>query len=69
MDDLVSREWLLKHLFFEVDRELVRKAPDAQKHGRWIHGECSICHEICIAYNPPFCPYCGNPMDGGVDDE
>ena len=35
MDDLVSRDWLLKHLFFEVDKELVLKAPNAEKRVRY----------------------------------
>ena len=27
MDDMISREWVLKSLLFYVDREVVRKAP------------------------------------------
>ena len=27
MDDLISREWVLKNLMFDVDREVVMKAP------------------------------------------
>lgn len=27
MADLISREWVLKNLMFDVDREVVRKAP------------------------------------------
>lgn len=83
MDDLVSREWMLKNLFFEVDKELVSKAPSAKKHGRWTYeyytsiwygrGDppewvCSVCHDR--AYNNhDYCPNCGAMMDGGVNDE
>ena len=27
MNDMISREWVLKNMLFDVDREVVRKAP------------------------------------------
>lgn len=42
MDDLISRECVLKNLMFDVDREVVRKAPavDAVEviHAHWEVG-------------------------------
>ena len=39
MAELISRDWVLKNLLFDVDRDVVRAAPvvDAEpvRHGRW----------------------------------
>ena len=39
MGDLIERDWVLKNLLFDVDRDVVRAAPvvDAEpvRHGRW----------------------------------
>ena len=39
MGELISRDWVLKNLLFDVDRDVVRAAPvvDAEpvRHGRW----------------------------------
>lgn len=35
MDDLVSRQWVIDHLFFEIDKELVRRAPSAERRVRY----------------------------------
>ena len=29
MGDLISRQWMIDHCFFETDKELARNAPDA----------------------------------------
>ena len=39
MGELIPRDWVLKNLLFDVDRDVVRAAPvvDAEpvRHGRW----------------------------------
>ena len=39
MGELICRDWVLKNLLFDVDRDVVRAAPgvDAEpvRHGRW----------------------------------
>lgn len=43
------------------------------RHGRWEKRDgktwCSLCGTSNKAYEPPYCPHCGKPMDGGVSDE
>ena len=81
MSDYVSREWLLKHLFFEVDKELVRKAPDAGhvQNGTWesagddysVHVMTCVCKD-CGSEGAEwmrYCPGCGRDMDGGDKHE
>ena len=49
-----------------IDAEPVR-------HGRWEKRDgktwCSLCGASNKAYEPPYCPHCGNPMDGGVSND
>ena len=39
MGELISRDWVLKNLLFDVDRDVVRAAPavdaDSVRYGRW----------------------------------
>ena len=51
MDDMISREWVLKNLMFDVDREVVMKAPavDAVEVVRCrdcVHYRNGICEQI-----------------------
>lgn len=81
MGDHVSREWLLRHLFFETDRELVRRAPDAEpvRSGTWVSAgdDYSIRVLTCVCKDcgshgaewMRYCPGCGREMDGGADNE
>lgn len=45
----------------------------AAQHGRWEKRDgktwCSLCGASNKAYEPPYCPHCGNPMDGGVSND
>ena len=39
MGEMISRDWVLKNLLFDVDRDVVMKAPEVDaepmRHGRW----------------------------------
>ena len=85
MGDMISREWVLKNLMFDVDRDVVRKAPavDAEpvRHGRYIQldedtWQCSACGVLWtfIDGGPDdnevdYCPKCGARMDEGEAHE
>ena len=75
MSDCVSRAWLLKHLLFEFDRELVRRAPGTDWHGTWASAgyDYSIRVLTCVCKDcgsqgaewMRYCPGCGRKMGGG----
>ena len=51
MADLISREWVLKNMMFDVDREVVRKAPkvdavDVVRCKECKHYRNGICEQI-----------------------
>ena len=48
MDELISRDWVLKNLLFDVDRDVVRKAPKVDAV------EVVRCKD-CKHYNEGFC--------------
>ena len=66
-------------------RELIDEQPTADvqpvKHGRWEHGECSVCGAspldhvsgdmyVEVDYYPNYCPNCGSQnVDLWMDDE
>ena len=57
MDDMISREWVLKNLMFDVDREVVRKAPAVDAV------EVVRCRE-CVHYCNGICEQIEYIMDG-----
>lgn len=77
MAEYVDKEWVLKHLFFEVDRDLVRRAPDAGhvQNGTWESDGndyiLSVLYLVCKDCGSKgaewmrYCPGCGRKMDGG----
>lgn len=80
MDDLISREWVLKRMVFEPDYEVVLMAPKVDaapvRHGRWIYhnaipATCSVCGFSCGMYDDDssdrYCSHCGAKMDGGAE--
>lgn len=85
MDELISSEWVLKNLMFDVDREVVRKAPavDAVEVVRCkecMHYRNGICEQIEYImdgyYHGTFeekrpDDFCsyGEKMDGGHENE
>lgn len=52
MDDLVSRQWVIDHLFFEIDKELVRRAPSAETK---VYDDMEACLDTAV------CPVNGGP--------
>lgn len=81
MDDLISREWVMKRMVLAPDADVVRMAPavDAEPvlHGRYIPfdedtWECSACGVLWTFLDggpedneAGYCPKCGARMDGG----
>lgn len=72
MDDLISRDWVLKRMVFEPDYEVVLMAPKVDavpvKHARWtVDGECSLCGKFDDKdpFGSEYCPNCWAKMDGG----
>ena len=57
MAELISREWVLENLFFDVDKEVVRKA---QKVDAVEVVRCKDCKH----YKYRMCELIGNIMDG-----
>ena len=57
MGELISRDWVLKNLFFDVDKEVVRKAPKVDAV------EVVRCKD-CKHYKDRMCELIGNIMDG-----
>ena len=72
MAEYVDKEWVLKHLFFEVDRALVRRAPNADRRGTWVNAgdDYSIRVLYCVCKDcgsegaewMRYCPGCGREM-------
>lgn len=79
--DALRMLWLDEdpNLEFEINTVLdsIDEQPtiDAEpvRHGRWEKRDgktwCSLCGASNKAYEPPYCPHCGNPMDGGVSND
>lgn len=80
MAELIPRDWVLKNLLFDVDRDVVRAAPVV--HGHFVHDgprfsggvdwwHCSSCGRLASGVETRFCycPFCGAKMDGGDDGE
>lgn len=98
MDEYISREAVLSRIYAThstggfaneeaylwLHDEITNLSADVQpvKHGRWEHGECSVCGAspldhvsgdmyVEVDYYPNYCPNCGskNRMEGDSDDE
>ena len=79
MGELIPRDWVLKNLLFDVDKDVVLAAPsvDAEpvRHGRWIQDDedswqCSACGVLWTFIDggpedngAKRCPVCGAKMD------
>lgn len=64
----VAEQTLAQHIENVKDWKPVR-------HGHWVTidtplGQCCVCSVCgsCPTMEYRFCPYCGNPMDGGADN-
>ena len=57
MGELIPRDWVLKNLLFDVDRDVVRKAPKVDAV------EVVRCKD-CKHYKYRMCELIGNIMDG-----
>ena len=57
MGELISREWVLENLFFDVDRDIVKAAPKVDSV------EVVRCKD-CKHYKYRMCELIGNIMDG-----
>lgn len=46
MGDLISRQWMIDHCFFETDKELARNAPDVDANEVEIRKcrDCKYCY-------------------------
>lgn len=67
MDELISRDWVLKNMLFDVDRDVVRAAPgiDAEpvRHGEWIINNVIIDNNGRTAPDWPLCSKCRKKVD------
>ena len=80
MAELISRDWVLKNLLFDVDRDVVRAAPSVDRVKIVRCRECDHCtHSVFGPYGRGFCEkidrtveddfFCGfAKMDGGDQD-
>lgn len=80
MGELISRDWVLKNLLFDVDRDVVRAAPSVDRMKIVRCMECDHCTHIVFDPNGRgFCEkidrtveddfFCGfAKMDGGEQD-
>ena len=57
MGEMISRDWVLKNLLFDVDRDVVMKAPEVDAV------EVVRCKD-CKHYKYRMCELIGNIMDG-----
>lgn len=71
MAELISRDWVLKNLLFDVDREVVRKAPKVDavevvrcKECKWYDSVFVGCTKSRFCPEPDFFCACGEKRDG-----
>ena len=69
MGELIPRDWVLKNLLFDVDRDVVRAAPtvDAEpvRHGRWETKVCITKSDWgVIDHREEVCSECGKGQIG-----
>ena len=56
MGDLIERDWVLKNLLFDVDRDVVRAAPSVDRVKIVRCRECDHCtHSVFCPYGRGFC--------------
>ena len=62
MDDLISREWVLKNLMFDVDRDVVRKAPKVDDAPIVMCKDCSRFHDHGYPWTLGWCGNLGKAV-------